>query len=276
MNPISVNPYSNYSGYYSGNLNYPDYSGYYQQGGYSVPQNQSDESAKALGKVALLQGLALGISKVSQFFAQKIASAKEFTSFENVEKIANHMKQKHNLSTGIHYIDNSNKHLFDALGAQSVNEVASGRNAFFHPKFNVAVAPKAKPSLMPHEMGHAVNFTKPFTKTLQKFGKYALGAPTALVLANRLFPQRQDGQKTFIEKNAGLLGFGAFLPTLIEEGIASIRGIKAAKTVLGNPAGLKTLKKNYAFAWLTYLMGGVALGVASKQAVIQDKHNLYM
>ena len=67
-----------------------------------------------------------------------------------------------------------------------------------------------------------------------------------------------------------MLGFAAFLPTIIEEGIASLRGIKAAKKVLNNPKNLNILKKNYAFALATYILSGVALGVASKQTILAE------
>ena len=63
-----------------------------------------------------------------------------------------------------------------------------------------------------------------------------------------------------------MIGFSAFLPTIIEEGMASLRGIKAAK-VLGNKANLNVLKRNYGLAWGTYVLAGVGLGLAAKQSV---------
>ena len=34
---------------------------------------------------------------------------------------------------------------------------------------------------------------------------------------------------------------------------------------------LKPLKRNYAFAWLTYVIAGLGLGVAAKQSVLTEK-----
>lgn len=269
MNPIGINSYNTNSCYnpYQTQYSPQSYYGPY----YDMQDNTSGENpAKTLGLAALLQGLAMGIKKASEFFSKKLAAGKEFTSAENVVQVAKNMLNKNKLSTKVFFINPQNQNQFAGLGKEMVNEVAKGRNAFFHRGVNIAVAPSSKPSLILHELGHAVNFTKPILRSLQKFGGYAVAAPTALLLANRAFSNKQDGQKTFIEKNAGILGFCAYIPTLIEEGIASLRGINAAKKVLNNPKSLNILKKNYALAWMTYLLGAVALGVASKQAVVED------
>ena len=56
--------------------------------------------------------------------------------------------------------------------------------------------------------------------------------------------------------------------TIIEEGIASLRGIQAAKRTLGGQnIKLGALKRNYFFAWMTYLLAGLGLGVAAKLSV---------
>ena len=99
---------------------------------------------------------------------------------------------------------------------------------------------------------------------------FVSAVPTALIMLNGLSKQ-DDNKPSFIERNAGKIGFAAFLPTIIEEGLASIRGVKAAKTTLGNTVNLKPLKRNYFFAWLTYLIAGIGLGVAAKQSVIENK-----
>ena len=61
------------------------------------------------------------------------------------------------------------------------------------------------------------------------------------------------------------------MPTIIEEGLASVRGIKAAKATLGKTVNLKPLKRNYFFAWLTYVIAGLGLGVAAKQSILESK-----
>ena len=80
--------------------------------------------------------------------------------------------------------------------------------------------------------------------------------------------RNKDKEETFIEKHAGKIGFAAYLPTIIEEGLASMRGILAAKKTLGGQnIKLGALKRNYFFAWMTYLLAGLGLGVASKLSV---------
>lgn len=274
MNPIS----SNYSGlnnytnpYYTGNMqNTVYYRPYYEQ---PVQKDDSaSDAAKTLGLAGLLQLLSSGLQKGSRFLSTKLAAGKEFTSPENVVKVAQDMVNKNKLNVNVHFIDELNKDFYSAkygLG-NALDEVARGQNAFFAEKLKLAVAPKSKPSLILHELGHNINATKTFTKILQKTRRYAGFAPVALLAANDIFSNKKDGKKSFIERNAGILGFSAFLPTIIEEGIASFRGIKAAKKVLNNPSTLKILKKNYALALGTYILAGLGLGVAAKQTILFD------
>ena len=74
-------------------------------------------------------------------------------------------------------------------------------------------------------------------------------------------------EPTFIDKHAGKLGFAAYLPTIVEEAAASIRGIQAAKKTFGGNVKLGALRKNYFLAWLTYLLAGIGFGAATKISV---------
>ena len=270
MNSINVNNYgySPYTVYNSG------YSNPYWQGQpsvqYNEPVNNTEEAAKTVGLAALLQVLAIGIQNGSQWFAKKLEAGKEFTSADNVVKVAKDMVDKNKLDVTVGFVDDANKAYYTSKYGmhKSFEEVAKGRNAFFTDQAKLAVAPSSKPSLILHELGHAINAKKPVTKLLQNSRRYAGYAPMALLLANDILGQSNDGKKNFIEKNAGVLGFCAFLPTIIEEGLASFRGIKAAKKTLKNPAGLKILKKNYLVALGTYILAGIGLGVATKQTMI--------
>ena len=262
-----TNPYSPYT---------PPYSSVYGLPSYTVvddSQNSPEQAVKTLGLAALLQVISSGLEKGSEFLSNKISAGKEFTTGENVVKVARDMVGKNNLDVTVGFVDEANKNLFSSrfgLGKE-IDAVAKGENAFFANKLKLAVAPKSKPSLILHELGHAINAKKGFTRLLQGTRRYAGYAPMALLLANGLIPNnRQNGKKNFIERNAGILGFCAFLPTIIEEAIASGRGIKAAKKVLNNPAGLKILKKNYALALGTYILAGIGLGVAAKQSFIYN------
>lgn len=272
MNPISYNtsPYNAYTNPY-----YQNYSGfdnpyssrYYT---YEQPENPAKESVKTLGLAALLQLISSGLRLGTDMLSARLASGKEFTSADNVVKVAKDMVDKNKLDVTVGFVDDANKAYYTSKYGmrKSFEEVAKGRNAFFTDKAKLAVAPSSKPSLILHELGHAINAKKPVTKLLQNSRRYAGYAPMALLLANDILGQSNDGKKNFVERNAGVLGFCAFLPTIIEEGLASFRGIKAAKKTLKNPAGLKILKKNYLAALGTYILAGIGLGIASKQTMI--------
>jgi hypothetical protein len=230
-------------------------------------------SAGGLGVASLL------LQRASKYLGDQLMAGKEFTSPENVKKVADNMVKDAALKdVHVEYIDHSNKGKFGRDMAQALEPVAQGQNAFYMDRpilhegkeVKLAVAPKTKPSLMLHELGHAINSSKgKFMQFLQKSRGWAMGIPTALLVLNGLMGKDNDGKKNFVEKNAGLIGFGAFLPTIIEEGMASFRGIKAAaKANLGKSANLNVLKRNYALAWGTYVLAGIGLGVAAKQSVI--------
>lgn len=235
-------------------------------------RSEQNETVKTLGLAALLQVVASALQKGSSYLSKKLSAGMEFTTPQNVVKVARDMIHSNNLNITAAFIDQSNKNQFIARYGlnKELDNVAKGLNAFYVDKLKLAVAPKSKPSLILHELGHAANTKNVFTKLLQKSRRYAGYAPMALLIANGMLSNKNDGKKSFIERNAGILGFCAFLPTIIEEGLASFKGIKAAKKVLGNVSNLKVLKKNYALALGTYILAGIGLGVASKQTVILD------
>ena len=266
MNAFSINSgYPQYS-YYS-SYNTPSY----WQGQPVIPYTEqndgADNTAKTVGLAALLQAMALGLQKGSQWFAKKLEAGKEFTSSQNVQNIADAMVRKINEANRYKYAAYPN--LYNEMG-----EVAKGRNAFYTDEFKLAVAPKSKPSLILHELGHAANTKNVFMKLLQKSRRYAVYAPMALLFASKILGKPENREKNFIERNAGILGFAAFLPTIIEEGAASLKGIKAAKNfpkqLLQGAMNLNILKRNYLFALATYILAGVGLGVAAKQTIIEN------
>lgn len=235
-----------------------------------VQKNESSE-VSALGLLLASEAIRFGSEKASA----ALMRGKEYTTIDNVRKVTNEMLNKGKLNDiSVHFVDMNNiKEVSRQTGisVDNLTEVASGKNAFYSDGAKVAVAPKAKPSLIQHELGHAINAKKPFLKLLQNSRRYAHYVPTALILANalakRLNPNNSN-EDTFIEKHAGKIGFLAFLPTIVEEGLASFRGIQAAKKTLGGQnIKLGPLKRNYFFAWMTYLLAGLGLGVASKLSV---------
>lgn len=268
MNGLSsVQPnFGNYSVYYR---NYPD-NGYYM-----LPQQEEvhePNAAKTLLTAGLLQAFAMFLQKASQWCGNKLMQGKEFTSAQNIYKTAGNMVKKNKLNVTVDFIDNRNINNYGDNLREALKPVARGENAFYTDQLKLAVAPKSKPSLILHELGHAINAHKgKFLRFLQKSRGYASAVPTALLLINGAIPPREDNKKNFIEKNAGVIGFASFLPTIIEEGLASIRGVKAAKETLGKAVKLGPLKRNYFFAWLTYVIAGIGLGVAAKQSLLSNK-----
>ena len=118
--------------------------------------------------------------------------------------------------------------------------VWQGKNAVCDPVLkDIATNMDKTPAVTFHEMGHALNSTKKLGKILQsvRWPMQMVGVP--LILATALLKRKKaDGEKpkgffdkttTFIKNNAGKLSFAAFLPTLMEEGLADIRGLKLAK-----------------------------------------------
>lgn len=147
----------------------------------------------------------------------------------------------------------------------------TGMNAFFVPRTNkIIINSKGMMNWgVFHEMGHAMN--KNFGgvgKVLAKT-RVAGGILTGVALLTALFKRKKvEGEKpqgtfdkvtTFVKDNCGMLAFLGWLPSLLEEGLASIKGNKIASKVLA-PEQLKSLKKLHGKAWLTY--AGMAVGAA--------------
>ncbi|MBO7672656.1 hypothetical protein J6S88_04515 [bacterium] len=231
----------------------------------------AETTAGGVGAAGLLYLVQWGIEKLSKICSYALMAGKEFTSGKNVEKIAKAMKKDNGLETEIYFVDNANKGILKHRIPQlekDIDIVAAGKNAFFANSVDIAVAPKSKPSLILHELGHSINFNKKgIMYVLQKLRVVGMYAPMTLAVLNTFAGARRDGQENFIERNAGKLGFCAMLPTIIEEGVASIHGIKAARLKLGKAAKLGALKRNYFFAWMTYVLGGLGVAVASKLAI---------
>lgn len=238
------------------------------------PQDEFATATTAVGAAGLLRLAQYGLEKLSGVCSAKLMAGEEFAPEGDVRKVANAMKKDKGLNAEIHYLDGSNvgalKRNFPQL-ANSLDVVARGGNAFYTNQGNFACAPKSKPSLILHELGHATNFEKSTVmKGLQKLRVVGMFAPMAIAYLNRASGERSDGKKNFWERNAGTIGFCAFLPTIIEEAAASIRGINAAKKTLGAGANLGALKKNYFLAWMTYVLAGIGTGIAAKLAITKE------
>lgn len=257
--------YQNQFNYYLNSNN-----NYYSHGNYQE-SSKFDSPERTVITAGLLQAFALFLHKASEWCGNKLMQGKEFTTSENVKQIAQNMVKKNKLNVFVDFIDKNNMNNYTQPLKEALKPVARGENAFYSDQFKLAVAPKSKPSLILHELGHAINAHKSkILQMLQKSRMYVSAVPTALLMINGLL-KKDSNTSNFIEENAGKIGFAAFLPTIIEEGLASIRGLKAAKATLGKSVNLNPLKRNYFFAWLTYLIAGIGLGIAAKQSIIENK-----
>lgn len=232
---------------------------------------QSPDAARTAATAGILQAFALFLHKASEYCGNELMKGQEFTDETSVKKVAENMVKKNKLNVKVDFIDKSNIKNYSKEIQEALGPVARGENAFYTDSYKLAVAPKSKPSLILHELGHAINAHKgKFLKFLQKSRMYVSAVPTALIVLNGLF-KRKDDKPNFVERNAGIIGFASFLPTIAEEGLASIRGVKAARETLGKTVNLNPLRRNYLFAWMTYVIAGLGLGVAAKQALMESK-----
>ena len=164
------------------------------------------------------------------------------------------------------------KTIIEKLAKDNASVFVEGKNAAYIFKNKKLLMPEGKGLSWAvfHEAGHAMNanFSK-VGRILQKSRPLMLLAvPIALIAL--LKNKKPDGVKpegtldkttTFIKENAGKLTFATFLPTLIEEGMASIKGNKFASKFL-NPELAKKVAKANKMAYLTYLGTAVAASVA--------------
>ena len=161
----------------------------------------------------------------------------------------------------------------------SLNAISNGRNACYIPKLNKVIVNRDKMAFSVfHELGHSMNANGAgIAKWLNKSrGYFALGAPLilALSLLTNKSKENEDGKigvfgkiKNFIKNNCGILAAACMLPTVAEEGLASIKGAKLAKPHLDKTA-FKTLNGLNAKAWCTYLAAAAITGIAVKAAVV--------
>ena len=141
-------------------------------------------------------------------------------------------------------------------------------------KKNSILVPKYKnQGAVFHEIGHLLNanYSK-LGKFLQKHKAFSMISPlifaTYAAFTKKSTPKDENEnlniiQKTnnFVRNNAGKLTFLTFLPTLIEEGMASIKGQQHAKKLL-KPEVFKKICKGNLWAYGTYLASAVLASLA--------------
>lgn len=158
-------------------------------------------------------------------------------------------------------------------------DFASGKNACYIPTTKQILVNTDKISIAGfHEVGHAMNhLTGKVGKILQKLRGpgYALaGLMGTVALFSRPKPKEAPrGAGDFIKDNCGKIAFLAWLPTVIEEAMASFKGIKLARQCGVDESLIKNMKKLYAKAFMTYAGRAAATGLAVGAAsMIMDKY----
>ena len=201
---------------------------------------------------------------------------------KKVEEIVNNIVKK--------YVKTGRRPVSSAVDEGEISEkiekaikmTSKGKNAFYHPiTRQIMLNTKEMPFAAFHEMGHAINHNMSKATKYLHWGRqgFVLLAPI-FVAVGLLTKKKQDGETpqgikdktaSFIKNNCGKLAFLAMVPTLAEEGLASINGAKLAKKVL-SPELFKKVCKSNAIAWCTYLVGATMAGLGANLAVkVRDK-----
>lgn len=153
----------------------------------------------------------------------------------------------------------------------SKSQIVKGKNACFAHKANKIFVNTEKMSYVSfHEMGHALNANVGKAgKILMKLRKPGMLLVGVAMLTGIFKRKKVEGEKpqgvvdkvtTFIKDNCGKLTFLGFLPTILEEGLASVKGAKLAKGLLSEK-NFKLLNRFNSKSWLTYLGAGIATSV---------------
>lgn len=165
--------------------------------------------------------------------------------------------------------------------------IKNGNNAayFFHSKKIMYPENNKLILALFHEQGHAFNANlSVLGKVLQKSARLSvLSVPIALIslCKNEKKPGEKPKNKadkftTFIKENCGKLTFLSFVPLMMEEGLASIRGNGFAKKLLSPELASKVAKVN-AFGFISYLTLaifsglGIYAGTKVKDAIAKPK-----
>ena len=169
---------------------------------------------------------------------------------------------------GLEYIDVSKYRI------KGMDDIVAGYNACYVPDSKKIILNGEKATISGfHELGHAMNhlnggFGK-FLQKLRKPGMWLAGimGTIAFVGSNKPKGAKKDLRDKIVD-NSGLIAFGAMMPIVAEESLASYKGVKIAKKAGLSDALIKNLKKFYGKALLSYAgyaaVTGLSVFAASK------------
>ena len=252
-------------------------SNYYRQGGYYYPQNQDNEhSTGYYYKPRSQESAEIGwlLASVASGLVYKLlpSFSNPFLKQMGKEHANNHLYK----DTFTKAVNNSGliKKGLRAIHVQDASDIGKGFNACFVPATKEIRLNLDKASISGfHELGHAMNNMKPgigkFLQKLRRPGYFIAGLMGTVALFSRNKPKDADRNALdFVQDNCGKIAFAAMLPTVIEEAMASHKGIKAAKKAGLSEPLIQNLKKFYGKALLSYggyaVIAGVATYAASK------------
>lgn len=169
----------------------------------------------------------------------------------------------------------------------TINIVKEGKNAFYSPHAKTIVLPQKGKGLQLscfHELGHSLNhLSGKFLNILRKTRQPAILLGLALTISALTLKseknavdengEKKKGVRQFIKNNVGIIAAASYLPTVLEEGLASLKGQKLAKDALKSaPDLLKKVRLNNLAGFGSYVAMAAATGLVAELAVrVKDK-----
>ena len=221
------------------------------------------------------EGLALASVASATILSPLVYAGKPFAK-QLVEEETNNITYKNFLKKALKLseLDDVVK-IIPAQFTGRADDYALGKNACYMPHSNEILINTDKISAAGfHEIGHALNnlkskFGVKYLAKMRAPGYAIAGLMEYFAIFSRTKPKGAPrGISDVIEDNCGKIAFAAMLPVVIEEAIASHRGIKLAQKSGVPEALVKNLKKLYSKALMTYagraVLGGLAVFASRK------------
>lgn len=212
---------------------------------------------------------------------------------ELLDKIAEHVKNKKRVSFIRKFVPDKNA--FDeAISSRAKNKIEStvdivkeGKNAFYTPDAKTIILPQKGKGLQLscfHELGHSLNYLSgKFSNILRKTRQPSILLGLALTIGALTLKseknavdengEKKKGVRQFIKNNVGIIAAASYLPTILEEGLASLKGQKLAKDALKSaPDLLKKVRLSNLAGFGSYVAMAVTTGLVAELAVkVKDK-----
>ena len=163
-------------------------------------------------------------------------------------------------------LDKKGLRLINVTHSDAYKDIAQGLNACYIPSRKEILLNTEKATISGfHELGHAMNhLDSKIGKLLQKCRKPGMviaGFMGSFAFLSRNKPKDSNRDlKDIILDNSGKIAFIAVLPTIIEEAMASFKGVKIAREAGLAESLVKNLKSIYSKAFMSYAGYGLLAG----------------